>query len=206
MEDLYQVLGISKTASQSEIKSAYRKLAVKYHPDKNPGDKAAEEKFKQITAAYDVLSDETKRRQYDSYGSYATSDAYGSQGNGTYGYGNYGYGQQGTWQGQWRQGGWYTETQDDYNDAFKQWFNYARQNQQGENSNSAYSFYTRKSEPQTKTESLFYILRSIAILLIGVWSFMNISWFFIPFGPILSIAAVIHGFSGIAKGLRRLLR
>ena len=96
MEDLYQVLGISKTASQSEIKSAYRKLAVKYHPDKNPGDKAAEEKFKQITAAYDVLSDETKRRQYDSYGSYATSDAYGTQGNGTYGYGNYGYGQQGT--------------------------------------------------------------------------------------------------------------
>lgn len=205
MEDLYQVLGISKTASQSEIKSAYRKLAVKYHPDKNPGDKAAEEKFKQITAAYDVLSDETKRRQYDSYGSYATSDAYGTQGNGTYGYGNYGYGQQGTWQGQWRQGRWYTETQDDYNDAFNQWFNYARQNQQGENSNSAYSFYTRKSEPQTKTESLFYILRSIAIILIGFWS-LKISWIILPFGPILSIAAVIHGFSGIARGLRRLLR
>ena len=205
MEDLYQVLGISKTASQSEIKSAYRKLAVKYHPDKNPGDKAAEEKFKQITAAYDVLSDETKRRQYDSYGSYATSDAYGSQGNGTYGYGNHGYGHQGTWQGQWRQGGWYTETQDDYNDAFNQWFNYARQNQQGENSNSAYSFYTRKSEPQTKTESLFYILRSIAIILIGFWS-LKISWIILPFGPILSIVAVIHGFSGIARGLRRLLR
>ena len=205
MEDLYQVLGISKTASQSEIKSAYRKLAVKYHPDKNPGDKAAEEKFKQITAAYDVLSDETKRRQYDSYGSYATSDAYGSQGNGTYGYGNHGYGQQGTWQGQWRQGGWYTETQDDYNDAFNQWFNYARQNQQGENSNSAYSFYTRKSEPQTKTESLFYILRSIAIILIGFWS-LKISWILLPFGPILSFAAVIHGFSGVARGLRRLLR
>ena len=49
MEDLYEVLGITKTASQSEIKSAYRKLAVKYHPDKNPGDKAAEEKFKKIT-------------------------------------------------------------------------------------------------------------------------------------------------------------
>lgn len=204
MEDLYQVLGISKTASQSEIKSAYRKLAVKYHPDKNPGDKAAEEKFKQITAAYDVLSDETKRRQYDSYGSYATSDAYGSQGNGTYGYGNHGYGQQGTWQGQWRQGGWYTETQDDYNDAFNQWFNYARQNQQGENSNSAYSFYTRKSEPQTKTESLFYILRSIAIILLGLWSF-RISWIILPFGPILSFVAVINGFLGITRGLRSLL-
>ncbi|MBB5227218.1 molecular chaperone DnaJ [Treponema ruminis] len=205
MEDLYQVLGISKTASQSEIKSAYRKLAVKYHPDKNPGDKAAEEKFKQITAAYDVLSDETKRRQYDSYGTYASSDAYGSQGTGTYGYGNYGWGQNGNWQ-QWHKGGWQAETQDDFNDAFNQWFNYARQNQNGENSNSAYTFYTGKSEPQTKTESLLYILRSLAILLIGVWSFMKISWFFIPFGPILSIVAVIHGFTGITRGLRKLLR
>ena len=68
MEDLYKVLGVEKTATQDEIKSAYRKLAMKYHPDRNPGDKAAEEKFKSITAAYDVLGDETKRRQYDDYG------------------------------------------------------------------------------------------------------------------------------------------
>ena len=65
MNDFYEVLGVLKTASADEIKKAYRKLAFKYHPDQNPGDKAAEEKFKQITAAYDVLGDENKRRQYD---------------------------------------------------------------------------------------------------------------------------------------------
>ena len=65
MNDFYEVLGVPKTATADEIKKAYRKLAFKYHPDKNPGDKAAEEMFKKITAAYDVLGDENKRRQYD---------------------------------------------------------------------------------------------------------------------------------------------
>ncbi len=67
--DYYQTLGVSKTASADEIKKAYRKLAVKYHPDKNPGDKSAEEKFKQVSEAYDVLSDPKKRKQYDQFGS-----------------------------------------------------------------------------------------------------------------------------------------
>ena len=57
--DYYEVLGIQKGASDDEIKKAFRKLAVKYHPDKNPGDKAAEEKFKEINEAYSVLSDKT---------------------------------------------------------------------------------------------------------------------------------------------------
>ena len=200
MEDLYEILGVSKNASQSEIKSAYRKLAVKYHPDKNPDDKAAEEKFKKITAAYDVLSDETKRRQYDSYGS---ANDYGSASSSNP-YGSYGWGQ-GTWQGQWqRNGTWRSsanaETQDDFNDAFNQWFNYARQSQ---NQNTYY--YQQPREPQTKGQSVFYILQKLAILLIGLWSF-RISWILLPFGPILSIAAVLHGFTGISRGLQRLLR
>ncbi|MEC8610675.1 MAG: molecular chaperone DnaJ [Bacteroidota bacterium] len=66
--DYYQVLGISKSASQSEIKKAYRKLAIKYHPDKNPDDKAAEEKFKEAAEAYDVLSNEEKKQRYDQFG------------------------------------------------------------------------------------------------------------------------------------------
>jgi molecular chaperone DnaJ len=64
-DELYKTLGVSKKASEEEIKKAYRKLARKYHPDRNPGDKEAEEKFKEISAAHDVLSDPEKRREYD---------------------------------------------------------------------------------------------------------------------------------------------
>lgn len=66
--DYYEVLGVSKTATADEIKSAYRKLAMKYHPDRNPGDKVAEEKFKEAAEAYDVLHDPQKRQRYDQFG------------------------------------------------------------------------------------------------------------------------------------------
>ena len=66
--DYYEVLGVDKSASADEIKKAYRKLAVKYHPDKNPGDKAAEEKFKEAAEAYSVLSDADKKARYDQFG------------------------------------------------------------------------------------------------------------------------------------------
>ena len=64
-EDPYSVLGVAKTAAQADITKAYRKLAKKLHPDLNPGDKAAEEKFKTITAAYDIVGDEEKRGRFD---------------------------------------------------------------------------------------------------------------------------------------------
>jgi len=66
--DYYEVLGVAKNADAAEIKKAYRKLALQYHPDKNPGDKEAEEKFKEAAEAYDVLSNEEKRRRYDQFG------------------------------------------------------------------------------------------------------------------------------------------
>jgi molecular chaperone DnaJ len=80
MRDLYEVLGVSKSASQEEIKKAYRKLARQYHPDKNPGDEAAEERFKEVQAAYDVLADPKKRQQYDQVGPRIFSGAGGPRG------------------------------------------------------------------------------------------------------------------------------
>src|SRR5438876_8100429 len=66
--DYYAVLGIDRNASEEEIKKSYRKLAIKFHPDKNPGDKTAEEKFKEIGEAYEALSDPQTRAAYDQYG------------------------------------------------------------------------------------------------------------------------------------------
>jgi DnaJ-class molecular chaperone len=65
--DLYKILELEKSATKEEIKKAYRKLAMKYHPDRNKGDKEAEKQFKQINEAYSVLSDDSKRQQYDMF-------------------------------------------------------------------------------------------------------------------------------------------
>ena len=80
--DYYEVLGVAKTATADEIKSAYRKLAMKYHPDRNPGDKAAEEKFKEAAEAYDVLHDPDKRQRYDQFGHQAFANGQGGYGAG----------------------------------------------------------------------------------------------------------------------------
>ena len=78
--DFYETLGVSRTATADEVKKAYRKLAAKHHPDRNPGDKDAEGKFKEVSAAYEVLSDATKRERYDQYGHAGTSGPGGGPG------------------------------------------------------------------------------------------------------------------------------
>jgi DnaJ-class molecular chaperone len=88
-KDFYSVLGVPRSASQEEIKKAYRKLAMKYHPDKNPNDKKAEEQFKTISEAYEILSDEKKKEMYDQFGHEAFER---NGGGGNAGYGGYGQG------------------------------------------------------------------------------------------------------------------
>src|SRR3954464_8563502 len=78
--DYYEVLSVSRSASEEEVKRAYRKLAVKHHPDKNPGDPHAEEKFKELGEAYDVLMDADKRAAYDRFGHAAFSQGLGRAG------------------------------------------------------------------------------------------------------------------------------
>ena len=78
-EDYYKILGVDKSAGIDDIKKAYRKLALKYHPDKNPGNKDAEEKFKKISEAYAVLSDAEKRQEYDNFGSQAFSQRFSQE-------------------------------------------------------------------------------------------------------------------------------
>ena len=76
--DLYEVLGLQRGASEDEIKKAYRKLAKKYHPDLNPGDKTAEEKMKEVNAAYEILSDPEKKARYDQFGHAGVDPSYGA--------------------------------------------------------------------------------------------------------------------------------
>ncbi len=79
-QDYYELLGVARKASAKDIRAAFRKLARKYHPDLNPGDKSSEEKFKQLQEAYDVLSDSKKRQMYDQYGFYSENLPHGGPG------------------------------------------------------------------------------------------------------------------------------
>src|SRR5277367_210396 len=84
-EDYYKTLGVARNATEAEIKAAYRKQALKHHPDRNSGNKEAEEKFKEVNNAYQVLSDPQKRQLYDQFGEAGVSGAAGAGGRGGFG-------------------------------------------------------------------------------------------------------------------------
>ena len=185
MKNYYEVLGISKTASADEIKKAYRNLAFKYHPDRNSGDKVAEEKFKEINEAYDVLSDEKKRADYDSFG---TSNSHYSGTNNSYNRNN------------------------DFTneETFWNWFNGNTTNSYGNNNTYRNYYYQstnsyNKKEDYVSKKSLFKILL-YKILQVFVGLFLtNVLWI-IPFGFIICIGIIINGVIGAGKALKALLQ
>ena len=187
MTDYYADLGVSKNATADEIKKAYRKLAFKYHPDQNPGDKVAEEKFKKITAAYDVLGDEQKRRQYDNGGFNPFEQAYGSQQNQS---------------GQYQQ--WSGTYQNPYGD-FWTWFTNASSAQQKQDDQQTEEYsrnnhYTYHYEYK-KSTMFAYIMKNVlkvlgGMLIIGMFPF---------FGFIPGILLISSGFRGVIRSVRLLL-
>jgi len=199
MNDFYEVLGVPKTATAEEIKKAYRKLAFKYHPDQNPGDKAAEEMFKKINAAYDVLGDENKRRQYDN-GSFNPFREYEQQRSQTsQEYANpFGEGQD-FWS--WFTNAYGNGAQRQQQDQQAQgWYNgYTRNYGQDEESNNSYH-YTYSYD---KGSLVTMFLRNLVKLGVSLWAF-RYSFFIIPIGPILCIAFMASGIKGIVRSLRLL--
>ena len=185
MKDYYEILGVSRTATNEEIKKAYRTLAFKYHPDRNSGDKAAEEMFKQINAAYDILGDETKRKNYDMYGQ-TDSNANAYQNN---------------YQRQYQ----YTYSNPFGGSSFWDWYSNeenAQRNRQTQNQNNYdWSQYSRK---QNKS-SAFGMFVSKVLQVIFALFFMRFSYI-IPFGFLICFGVMINGISGAFSALRMLIR
>ncbi|WP_022933388.1 J domain-containing protein [Treponema bryantii] len=193
MSNYYDILGVPKTATADEIKKAYRTLAFKYHPDRNQGNPEAEEKFKQISAAYDVLGDEAKRRQYD-MGSYSSS--YSTAGSQT----------QQQYQRQYQ----YTYSNPFGEENFWEWFNgpqFRSRNQQTQNSYNNYSqyHYNQEEEPQTRGSYFSTLVLKALQTMVGMM-FFRFSWFIIPFGPIICIGVIVNGVSGVVRALKGLFK
>ena len=195
MSNYYEILGVSKNATADEIKKAYRTLAFKYHPDRNQGNAAAEEKFKQISAAYDVLGDETKRRNYDS-GGYTDNNSYSSSSEQN----------QYQYQRQYQ----YTYSNPFGDDNFWEWFNNAgfrSRYQQTQKSQDNYSqqYYSQDDEPQTRSSYFSTFVLKVLQTIVGMM-FFRFSWFIIPFGPIICICVIVNGVSGIIKSLKGMFK
>lgn len=197
MSNYYEILGVPKNATADEIKKAYRTLAFKYHPDRNPGNAAAEEKFKQISAAYDVLGDESKRRNYDLSG-------YSSD--------NYSYNSSSANQSQYQRQYQYTYSNPFGDENFWEWFNSAQfknRSQQTQNTHNYYNQYNYSNNNRTgagsRRDNLSTLFLKILQILVGMM-FFKFSWFIIPFGPVICIGVIANGVSGVIRSLKGLFK
>lgn len=180
MSDYYEILNVSKTADDEEIKKAFRKLAMKYHPDKNPDDKIAEENFKKVNEAYSVLSDPEKRRRYDATGFSANQYGYTNQTYNTGAYNGRAYGQGNS------QGSPFGDEQF-WEDIFSQYRReYQRQHRQNSEEQSRIS----------KRDGLFLIIRGILSIIFGIVLLQSLVFF--------GIFSLIIAFSLITSGIKKI--
>jgi len=173
MKDLYERLGVDKNSSADEIKKAYRNLAFKYHPDRNAGDKIAEEKFKEINEAYSVLGDETKRRQYDMFNSSSQQNAYHNAGN-------------------------FYSSDDPFAEFFKNAYRTSGDSEFGNGNRYTYTWTTRKAETPKGRKAFPYFRNSLIKIGLSllVLNFVG-PWFFI-----VEIIAFISLISGVSDAIR----
>lgn len=196
-KDYYETLGISRGASAEEIKKAYRNLAFKYHPDRNAGDKTAEEKFKEVNEAYSVLGDDSKRAQYDRYG---TADNPYENATNTYQQYQYSRGPQ---------------YQYDDEDAFWTFFsgmnnssNYTQnsnaQFNQNWNRQYRYTWSPKNERKMSKGELWIMLWIKLAQSLLAIFFFSPLLIFF-PFGFLICIGIFANGISGVIKAVSGLI-
>lgn len=186
MEDLYNTLGVQKTATAEEIKKAYRNLAFKYHPDRNQGDPSAEEKFKKINEAYSVLGDESKRRQYDMYGSQSAQNPYSSSGYSA----SYGAGQQNA------------SSYGYSGDPFWDFFNDAQTgSQRNEQPRYTYTYTSRKTEAPTGRKAWPLFFKSLFQMAISGLAFVTVGYYFF----LLRIICIIGFFRGAVDMVNSLM-
>ena len=211
MNDYYKDLGVEKTATEEEIKKAYRSLAFKYHPDRNPGDKVAEEQFKKINAAYEVLGDESKRRNYDltgqaDYNTYSQNANYG-QGYGPFGsYGSYNgnpfENEETFWQ-------WFTGQSTGGNAGYDTEADSSSENGQ-QRRYYRYWRFNNDDDYETESRSSYFTTFILKLLqtIVGIF-FFKYSFFIIPFGFIICVAVIANGIKGMVKslsGIKRLIK
>ncbi|WP_407398051.1 DnaJ domain-containing protein [Treponema sp.] len=184
MKDLYEVLGVQKSATADEIKKAYRTLAFKYHPDRNAGDKIAEEKFKEINEAYTVLGDDSKRRQYDSFGQYAYQNS--SQQNGYHNAENFYTDDPFAefFRNAYRNGGTYNGSSD-ANNNYRYTYTWTSRNTEEPKGRKAFPFFCR---------NLCKVMISLAVI------YVSGPWFFLV--QIIAFFTLISGIKGMIKGAR----
>lgn len=188
MKDYYEILGVDRNASDDDIKKAYRKKALKYHPDRNQGNKEAEARFKEINDAYQVLGDAKKRAEYNSYGFHG-EDSYSER---TSAYGRQASAHQYEYQ----------ESSFGSEESFWRWFQSAHDANESERRTYYRWNESSSGKKRTKAQLLSAFVVGVSQAILGIVLMSLIWWLLFPLGLIFSIAITGSGISGAFRAIR----